>query len=266
MYSFTYHAPTTLDEALAALAEADDPKLLAGGQTLIPTMKQRLAMPGDLVSIGDIAELKGIEVKDGHLVIGACERHADVAASDVVHHSIPALAHLAEQIGDPHVRHMGTFGGSIANNDPSADYPAAALALGATIETSQTRILADDFFTGTFETALDERDIVLRGVFPVPEQAAYVKFPNPASRYAMVGVFVARFGDRVRVAVTGAGAAVFRVPVMEEALTRDFSPEAVPVDAVSAADLISDLHASADYRAALIPVLARRAVALAQQS
>jgi carbon-monoxide dehydrogenase medium subunit len=261
MYDFEFHQPTTLAEATAALAAADDPKLLAGGQTLLPTMKQRLAMPSDLVCIADLAELKGIRADGATLEIGAGEKHADVHASAAVRGAIPALAELAGLIGDPHVRHMGTLGGSIANNDPAADYPAALLALGATVHTNERAIAVEDFFTDLFETALGETEIVVRVAFPVPRRAAYAKFPNPASRYATTGVFVADTAGGVRVAVTGAGSCVFRASAIEAALSSDFSVAAVPDDPVPASELATDLHASAEYRAALIPAMARRAVA-----
>lgn len=260
MYAFTYHRPTTLAEAEKLIQAKADGKLLAGGQTLLPTMKQRLARPSDLIDIGAIAELKGVGRQGSDLVIGAGTKHAEVATSDVVKGAIPALAHLAEGIGDPHVRHMGTIGGSIANNDPSADYPAACVGLGATIHTTKRQIAADSFFLGLFETALQAGEIVTRVAFPVPEKAAYMKFPNPASRYAMVGVFVAKTKSGVRVAVTGAGASVFRVPEMEAALGQRFSPDAIASIKVSPKGLNSDIHGSAEYRAHLVTVMAKRAV------
>lgn len=263
MYAFTYHRPASLAEAQALLKGREEAKLLAGGQTLLPTMKQRLARPSDLVDIGRIAELKGISRDGERLLIGAGTTHADVATSDVVKAAIPALAHLAEGIGDPHVRHMGTLGGSLANNDPSADYPAGCLGLGAVIQTNQREIPADQFFTGLFQTALDAGEIVTRVAFPIPEKAAYMKFPNPASRYAMVGVFVAKTKAGVRVAVTGAGPGVFRVPAMEAALAAAFTPDAVAQIKVPAGDLNSDIHGSAEYRAHLVTVMAKRAVAAA---
>lgn len=259
MYQFDYKRPTNLDDAKALLAD-EDAKLLAGGQTLLPTMKQRLAMPSALVDIGRLAELKGISEADGVVSVGAGERHADVAASPVVTQHIPGLASLAGQIGDPHVRHMGTLGGSIANNDPSADYPAACLGLAATIHTAERAIAADDFFIDVFETALDEGEIITRVDFPVPVKSAYAKFLNPASRYAVVGVFVAQTKDGVRVAVTGAGPGVFRVPDMEHALAASFTPDALAGISVPVDDLNSDLHATAEYRAHLITVMAKRAV------
>lgn len=264
MYDFTYHRPATLRQASAMLAKAEDAKLLAGGQTLLPTMKQRLASPANLVDLSRIEGLSGIELKGRSLVIGAMTRHADVASSPLVQEHLPALAHLAGEIGDPAVRHMGTIGGSIANNDPTADYPAACLGLGATIVTTKRKIVADDFFKGLFETALEPDEIITKVSFPVVKKAAYVKFPNPASRYAMVGVFVSKRGSDVRVAVTGAGAdGVFRVAAFEEALKKRFGAKSLEGLTVPADGLNSDIHASAEYRAHLIGVMVRRAVAAA---
>ncbi len=260
MYDFNYHRPSSLDEAVTLLGQGEDVKVLAGGHTLLPTMKQRLAAPSDVVDLSRIAALKGIEATEGAVRIGAATSHADVAASGEVRNRIPALAALAARIGDPHVRNRGTLGGSIANNDPNADYPAACLALGATIVTTKREIAADDFFVDMFETALDEDEIVTRVDFPVPRRAGYAKFPNPASRYALVGVFVAEGGDGIRAAVTGAGPCVFRVPEMEAALGHDFSPAALEGIKVDAGGLNADIHASADYRAHLVGVMARRAV------
>jgi len=263
MYAFEYHRPQTLSGALAELAKADA-KALAGGMTLLPTMKQRLASPAAIVDLKSVPELTGIAREGDNLVIGAMSRHADVARSSVVQAAIPALAKLAGGIGDPHVRNMGTIGGSIANNDPSADYPAAALALGATIVTDKRRIPAQDFFTGLFETGLEAGELITRVSFPIPQKAAYMKFANPASRYALVGVFVARTAGGVRVAVTGAGAnGVFRANALETALAANFSPAALDGVSVAASGLNSDLHADADYRAHLIGVMAKRAVAAA---
>src|SRR5690554_4951469 len=207
MYETTYHRPQTLTEAASIISSAEDGKLLAGGQTLIATMKQRLAAPSDVIDLRHIAELKGItETADGAIRIGACTTHAEVAASEAVKRILPGLAKLAGLIGDPHVRHMGTLGGSISNNDPAADYPAALVALGATVVTDRRELAAEDFFTGLFETALEEGEIVTAVRFPAAQRSAYEKFPNPASRYAMAGVFVAQASDgSVRVAVTGAG-------------------------------------------------------------
>lgn len=262
MYKFDYTKVTSVAEAAELLAANDENKLLAGGQTLIPTLKQRLAMPASLIDIGKISELNFIKAEGNAIMIGAATRHADVAKSaDVIRH-IPSLAALAAEIGDPAVRNMGTIGGSLANNDPAADYPAAALALDAKIHTNKRLIDADPYFVGMFETALEEDEIITEITFPHPEKAAYVKFPNPASRYAMVGVFVAQTPIDIRVAVTGAGAdGVFRVKAMEEALASNWSPDAVANIKVPEADLIGDLHGSADYRSHLITVMAKRAVA-----
>jgi aerobic carbon-monoxide dehydrogenase medium subunit len=263
MYAFEYHRPQTLSGALADLTKADA-KALAGGMTLLPTMKQRLASPATLIDLKSVPELTGIAREGDNLVIGAMSRHADVAGNPTVKAAIPALAKLAGGIGDPHVRNMGTIGGSIANNDPSADYPAAALALGATIVTNKRRILAQDFFTGLFETAIESGELITQVSFPIPQKAAYMKFPNPASRYALVGVFVARTAGGVRVAVTGAGSnGVFRANAIEAALGANFSPAALEGVSVPASGLNSDLHADADYRAHLIGVMAKRAVAAA---
>ena len=259
-YSFTYHRPNSLAEAQALLSRSPDAKLLAGGQTLIAAMKLRLANPASLIDISNLDELSFIRREGNAMLIGAATTHADVANSPEVQRAITALAHLAELIGDPAVRHMGTLGGSIANNDPAADYPAAVLALGATIRTSQREIAGDDFFTGMFSTALNEGEIVTSVAFRIPDSAGYAKFRNPASRYAMVGVFVAKFGADVRVAVTGAAPCVFRSLEMEAALARNFAPEAVAGIAIPAEGLNSDLHASAQYRAHLVTVMAKRAV------
>ncbi len=260
MYDFKFQRPTALDAATKAVAAADDGKFLAGGMTLIPTMKQRLAQPSDLVDIGAIAELSGIRREGDELVIGATTTHAEVAASEEVRSAIPALAELANHIGDPAVRARGTIGGSIANADPAADYPAAVVGLGATVQTNIRSVAADDFFTGLFETALDDDELVTAVRFPIPARAGYAKFPNPASRYAVVGVLVAEGPGGTRVAVTGAGASVFRVADMEKALAGDFSPQAVAGISVPASGLNSDIHASDEYRAHLITVMAKRAV------
>jgi len=265
MYAFTYHRPNSLRQAVSLLGKSEEAKLLAGGQTLIPTMKQRLASPGNLIDLSLVEDLGGIELKGRSLVIGAMTRHAEVANSAVVQENLPALAKLAGGIGDPHVRHMGTLGGSVANNDPTADYPAACLALGATIITNKRKIDADEFFTGMFETALEADEIITKVSFPLVKKAAYVKFPNPASRYALVGVFVAKRSADNRVAVTGAGAnGVFRVTAFEEALQKRFAAKSLEGMSVPAAGLNSDIHGSAEYRAHLIGVLARRAVAAAE--
>jgi carbon-monoxide dehydrogenase medium subunit len=263
MYQFDYVKPKSLSEAAKLIEGSEEAKLLAGGQTMLPTMKQRLAAPSQVIDIAGLDELKGIRAEGGALVIGAAARHVDVATSDAVRRSIPALAELASHIGDPHVRNRGTLGGSIANNDPAADYPAALVALGATVRTTKRQIAADDFFLGMFETALEPNEIVKEVAFPTPKRAAYMKFPNPASRYAMVGVFVAEGPQGIRVAVTGAGPSVFRVPEMETALASSFTPGAVEGIKVPADGLNSDLHGSADYRAHLVTVMASRAVAKA---
>jgi carbon-monoxide dehydrogenase medium subunit len=261
MYNFNYHKPQSLAEA-AKLGAGEEAKFLAGGMTLIPTLKQRLAKPSDLVDLAKIGELKGIKRDGNAVVIGAMTRHVEVANSDVVK-AIPALTHLADGIGDPQVRNRGTIGGSIANNDPAADYPAALLGLGATVITNKRKITADDFFKGMFETALAPDEIVTAVSFPIPEKAGYAKFPNPASRYAIVGVFVAKTGGSARVAVTGAAPSVFRQKDMEAALAKSFTPDAVAAIKQSASGLNSDIHASAEYRAHLVTVMAKRAVAAA---
>ena len=263
MYDFNYHRAASVADAAKMLSANAEAQLLAGGMTLIPTLKLRLARPSDLIDLCDIAELGGIEADGGGVTIGAMTPHSEVAASAAVRNAVPALAALAGGIGDPHVRHRGTLGGSIANNDPAADYPAALVGLGATVNTNARAIAADDFITGLFETALDEGEIVTSVHFPAPKRAAYSKFPNPASRYAIVGVLVAETGEGVRVAVTGAGPCVFRVAEMESALAANFSAEAVADISVSDADLNADIHASAEYRAHLVTVMAKRAVAAA---
>jgi len=261
MHDFDYLRPKSLADAVAAFRNAGDGRYLAGGQTMIPVMKQRLASPSHVIDLAALPELKGVAVKDGVVSIGAMTRHAEVAASKDVRAAIPALADLADGIGDPHVRNRGTIGGSIANNDPAADYPAAVVGLNATVVTDRRRLAADDFFTGLFETALEEGELITRVEFPVPGAAAYEKFLHPASRFAIVGVFVARAKSGVRVAVTGAGGCVFRVAAMEAALTKSFWPDAVKGIAVAADGLNSDIHGSAGYRAHLVGVLAARAVA-----
>ena len=264
MYDFSYHRPGSLVDAAKALAASSDSKLLAGGMTLLPTLKQRLANPSDLIDLGAIAELKGIKVDGAGVTIGAMTTHAEVAHSAEVKKAIPALAALAEGIGDPQVRNRGTIGGSISNNDPAADYPAALVGLDATVQTNKRMIKAEDFFKGMFETALDEGEIVTAVSFPKPEKAGYAKFPNPASRYAMVGVMVAKTGGGVRVAVTGAGPVVFRQKDMEKALAGSFSADALTNVNTDSKGLNSDMHGSAAYRAHLVGVMARRAVAAAK--
>jgi aerobic carbon-monoxide dehydrogenase medium subunit len=263
MHDFAYHRPSSLADAAKKLASASEAKLVAGGMTLVPTMKQRLASPSDLVDLAGIAELKGIKVGAGTVTIGAMTTHAEVANSAEVKKAIPALAVLAEGIGDPQVRNRGTIGGSISNNDPAADYPAGVLGLDATIVTNKRKIKADDFFKGMFETALGADEIVTAISFPKPEKAGYAKFPNPASRYAMVGVMVAKTAGGVRVAVTGAGPGVFRQKDMEKALSGNFSAAALKGVKTDAKNLNSDIHGGADYRAHLVGVMAGRAVAAA---
>jgi len=260
MYDFHYHRPKTLADAANLLKGKDEARPMSGGMTLIPTLKQRLARPSDVVDLGGIKELSGIKVEGNNVVIGGMTRHYDVASSADVKKMIPALADLAGHIGDPAVRNRGTIGGSVANSDPAADYPAAVLALGATITTNTGKHEADKFFKGLFETALTDGELITSISFPKPEKAAYVKFPNPASRYAMVGVFVAKTAAGVRVAVTGAGACAFRVKAMEDALNKNFSSAAIKDIKVPADGLNSDIHASAEYRAHLVNVMARRAV------
>jgi carbon-monoxide dehydrogenase medium subunit len=264
MYTFEYLRAQSVADAAKLLASQPEAKLLAGGHTLIPTMKLRLAAPKALVDLGHVAELKGMDKKGNALVIGAMTTHAEVADSAVVKSSIPGLAALAGGIGDPHVRHRGTIGGSVANNDPSADYPAALMALGATIGTNKRELKADAFFTGLFSTALQDGEIITRISFPLPAKFAYAKFANPASRYALVGVAAAQTGGAARVAVTGAGSnGVFRHTAMETALGKDWSAAALNGIAADAKDMVSDIHGDAAYRAHLVGVMARRAVAAA---
>lgn len=260
MYAFTYHRPTSLADAVAMLGKGEEPKPLGGGQTLIPTLKQRLARPSELVDLSRVPELKGIRAESDGVYVGAFSRHVEVAESDVVRREIPSLAALAEGIGDRQVRSLGTLGGSIGNADPAADYPAAVVALRATVKTDRREIAGEDFFTGMFETALEPGEIIVGVTFRRPDKGAYVKFRNPASRYAIVGVYVTRFGQDVRVAVTGAGGSVFRAGDLEAALVRDFRPDAVSGIAISANGLNGDIHASPEYRAHLVSVMARRAV------
>ena len=263
MYSVNYHRASSVAEA-ATLANRCDAKYLSVGMTLIPAMKTRLAAPGDVIDLTHIAELKGITVSGDTVTICAATTHYEVANDAAIKQVCPALSHLASHIGDPHVRHRGTIGGSIANNDPAADYPAAMLALGATIVTDKRKIAAEEFFKGLFETALDDGEIVTAVTFKVPAKAGYAKFPNPASRYAMTGVFVAKDGAGVRVAVTGAGDdGVFRSLPLEVALSKSFDAAALQGVTVPSDNLMSDIHATAEYRANLVVVMARRAVAAA---
>ncbi len=263
MYNFNYHRPLSVDEAVGLIGGSSDGRLMAGGMTLIPTLKHRLTDPTDVVDLGGVAGLSGISEDGGNVVVGAMTTHAEVASNATVTSKIPALAALAEAIGDPQVRNRGTIGGSIANNDPAADYPAALVGLGATVRTNKREIAADDFFTGLFETALADGEVITAVAFPVPEKAGYAKFPNPASRYAIVGVMASTGPAGTRVAVTGAGPCVFRASEMEAALGGGFSADALSGASVSAGDLNSDIHASAEYRAHLVGVMARRAVAAA---
>jgi carbon-monoxide dehydrogenase medium subunit len=264
MYAFQYHRPQSVAEAVRLLGAGKDAKLLAGGHTLLPTMKLRLASPGTIVDLSRVAELKGIDKKGNALVIGAMATHDEVATSATVRSAIPALCALAGGIGDQHVRNRGTIGGSIANNDPAADYPAAVLALNATIGTDKREIKADDFFKGLFATALNAGEILTRVSFPIPAKFAYAKFANPASRYALVGVAVAQAGNEVRVAVTGAsGNGVFRHKAMEAALAKNWSAQALDGVSTDPGMMASDIHGDAAYRAHLVGVMARRAVAQA---
>ena len=261
MYAFNYHKPATLDEAKALYADCEDPYFVAGGHTLLPTMKQRLVSPTDLIDLAGIEDLAGISIDGDELVIGAMTTHGEVAASSIVADFSPGLAQLAGKIGDTQVRNRGTIGGSVANSDPAADYPAGLLGSGATIVTDQRQIAVDDFFIDLFETALQEGEMIRSVRFPGVSRSAYQKFDNPASRYAIVGVFVSEGKGGVRVAVTGAGATVFRNSDMEQALAADFSAAALDSINVSSDDFNSDLHASPEYRAALVKEMAKRAVA-----
>jgi carbon-monoxide dehydrogenase medium subunit len=262
MYPFTYHRPKTLAEAKKMFGEGADATFLSGGHTLLPTMKQRLATPSDLIDVAGIPEMRGIAVDGKVLKIGAVMTHAEVSESPVVRLAIPVLSGLAGSIGDRHVRHRGTIGGSTANNDPAADYPAAVLALNAIVVTDRRCIAADDFFVGLYQTAREPGEIVTRIEFPIPTQACYAKFRGPASRFSIVGVFVARTGTAVRMAVTGAGASgVFRPAEFEDALSVDFRSEAVANCSVDPDLLLNDMNGTGEYRAHLIRVLAGRAVA-----
>ena len=261
MYNFVYQKASSVDDAKKKLQAAEEGKYMSGGMTLLPTLKQRLAKPSHVIDLGGLNDLAGIEVTKDSVTIKAMTRHAVVAASPEVKKAIPALAKLAGGIGDPMVRNRGTIGGSLANNDPAADYPAAVMGLGATIHTDKRTIPADSFFKGLFETALEAGEMITKVVFPIPDKAGYMKFPNPASRYCVVGVMVSQKGNAVRVGVTGAGACAFRVKAMEDALAKSFAPESVANIAIPDKDLNSDIHASAEYRAHLVTVMAKRAVA-----
>lgn len=260
MYDFEYALASSVDDASTKFSGSDDGRYLAGGMTLLPTLKFRLDQPADLVDLAGLDDLKGISEDGGAIVVKAMTCHNDVQTSELVQSKIPALAYLAGTIGDPMVRNRGTIGGSLANNDPAASYPSAVLALNATIHTDKRTIAADDFFLGMFETALEEGELITAVSFPIPEEAGYKHFPNPASRYPIAGVFIAKTSEGPRVAVTGAGPCVYRVPEMETALASNFAPEAVADIKVSATDLNTDIHASAEYRAHLVTIMAKRAI------
>ena len=265
MYSTTYHRPSSIDEAAALFAKGKEAKYLAGGHTLVPVMKQRLAAPSDVIDLGRIKDMVGIELSADALTIKAATTYFDIMQSTEVKKSLPAISYLTSLIGDPAVRYRGTIGGSIANNDPAADYPAAVLALGATIKTNKRSIAADDFFKGLFATALADGEIITQVTFQIPAKAGYAKFPHPASRFALTGVFVVKTksGD-VRVAATGASSSgVMRVPAIEAALKANWSAGALDSVKISANGLLADIHGSADYRANLIKVMAQRAVTAA---
>ena len=263
MHTFDYQRPATLKDAVAFLKKNENARALGGGQSLIPSLKMRLAQVPALVDLNGLEELRSIKLEGVALTVGAGLRHSEVATSKDVLMAIPALARLAAGIGDRQVRNMGTLGGSLANNDPAADYPAAVLGLGATVHTNRRSIAADKFFVGLYETALKPGEIITSVEFPLPKRAAYIKFKNPASRFALVGVFVSEGAGQVRVAVTGAANEVFRVKDMEKKLGEKFAPEAIAKSKVAADKLNSDLHASTEYRSHLITVLAQRAVAAA---
>jgi carbon-monoxide dehydrogenase medium subunit len=259
MYDFAYHKPGSVADAVKLLADPDA-KAISGGHTLLPALKHRLNKPSALVDLSGIAELRGIKRAGNAIVIGALTRHVEVATSAEVAAAIPALAYMAAHIGDVQVRNRGTIGGSVSNNDPAADYPAAVLGLGATVHTSSRKIAADDFFLGMFTTALEPGEILTAIEFPIVDKAGYAKMKNPASRYVMAGVFVSKSGGTVRVAVNGAGPCVFRQGAMEAALAANWSADALAGITQSAADLNSDIHGSAEYRAHLVTVMAKRAV------
>jgi carbon-monoxide dehydrogenase medium subunit len=261
VYEFSYVRPGSLLEAIAFLQDNPEAKPLSGGMTLLPTLKQRLAAPSHLVDLAGLPELQGISLKGDVLRIGAATRHAEVAASDVIRGAIPALAKLAGLIADPQVRNRGTIGGSVANNDPAADYPAAVLGLNATVVTSSRRIPADEFFLGMFETALQERELVVALEFPRPDRASYMKYRHTASGYAVTGVFVSQTGADVRVAITGAASSVFRWSEAEQALRRNCSVAVLEGLVIDKSSLLDDVHAPAPYRANLVQVFTRRAVA-----
>jgi carbon-monoxide dehydrogenase medium subunit len=260
MHAFEYHRPSSTKDALALAAKKSEGRFLAGGQSLVQAMKLRLSSPTDLIDLGTLKELAGIKVSGSSVEIGAMTRHADVAHSAEIKKAIPSLAAMAALIGDRQVRHMGTIGGSLANSDPAADYPAAVLALKGTIVTNKRKVAGDQFFKGLYETALEPGELITSVIFQAPKRGAYMKFRNPASRFALVGVYVADFGGEVRVGITGAGASAFRQTEMEKALSAKFAPESVANIKVKADGLNNDLHASPEYRAHLITVMAKRAV------
>ena len=260
MYKFQYQKAVSLDEARESYAASDDPRYIAGGMTLLPALNLRLDRPSTLLDIGQLSELEGIEEKNGGIKVGALSRHRDVSRSELIQDKIPALARLASSIGDPLVRNRGTLGGSLANNDPAADYPAAVLGLKATIHTDQREIPADDFFQGIFETALEQGELITGVTFFVPEDAGYGRLANPASRFPVIGVFVAKYSDGARVTVTGSGSGVFRVPEMEKVLSQNWSVESVKDIRVSSQGFSGDLHASAEYRTRMVTVMAERAL------
>lgn len=261
MYKFNYIKAASIEEASTALSSNPEAKILAGGMTLIPTMKQRLASPEQLIDIRHIEELKFIKNESDNIAIGSVSNHFEVSSSEIVRNNLPSLSKLAEGIGDPHVRNMGTIGGSITNNDPTADYPAACLGLGATIKTTKREIKADEFFIDLFETILDEDEIVTQVSFPIIKNSCYMKFPNPASRYAMAGVFISKSDNEIRVAVTGAGEnGVFRWKEMENALLSDWSTSTAETIKLSSEGVMSDIHGNSDYRANLVNIMAIRAV------
>jgi len=266
MYPFNYYRPNTINEAVESFKSFEEVQWLAGGMTLLPSLKLRLAAPGALIDLNHIEELRGVATKAKKITIGAMTRHDDVNSSIEIKRAIPALSFLAGGIGDSQVRNRGTIGGSISNNDPAADYPAAILGLNATIKTNNREIAADNFFTGMFETSLQEGEIIKEIVFPLPDIAGYVKFPHPASGYAISAVMVARFGKTVRVAVTGVASCVFRMSKLEEVLAQNFIPEAADYIELDRDDINSDLAASAEYRASLTRVMAKRAIEVAQQN
>lgn len=264
MYNFTFHRPTTVRQVASLLAKNEDAKLLAGGHSLIPVMKLRLAAPTVLIDLSKVEGLSGVEVSARSVTIGAMTRHYEVSNSEELKAALPALAGVPGSIGDPHVRHAGTIGGSIANNDPNADYPAACLGLGATIITNKRKIAADDYFKGMFDTALEPDEIITKVSFPIAKKAGYNKFRHPASGFALVGVFVSKRGSEIRVAATGAGSnGVFRVKPFEEALKARFAPKSIEGIQLPADGMNSDIHGSAEYRAHLVNVIARRALAAA---